>query len=244
MGVPRILITGSSRGIGAAIARDAGRHGFRVVVNYRSDWAGAMATAETIRASGGQALVVQGDVRYLESVQKLFAAIKNEFGGLDILINNAHHPFTPKIFTELSWEEVMEQVTGSVGSCFHCTQIALPYLRQGRFPAILNISSISVARPVPGYCHRNLAKAAVEGLTRNLALELAGEGIRVNALGVGWTQTGQLEAMPDALVQKAMTSIPMGRLATPEEIAATAMWIVSPAAAYITGQVIPVAGGL
>jgi 3-oxoacyl-[acyl-carrier protein] reductase len=240
----RILITGSSRGIGAAIARLAGKSSAKVAVNYKTDHERALSTADGVRHAGGEAIVVRADVRDAVQVKGMLREVDEAFGGVDILINNAHSPFEPTLFESLTWPAIEQQISGTVLTCFNCTQAALPYLRHGNTPSILNISSVTVRQPVPGFCHRNLAKAAVEGMTRSLALELSAFGIRVNALSVGWTATDQLGAMPPALVNDALKVIPMSRLATPEEIASTALFLVSTAASYINGTVFPVAGGL
>lgn len=240
----RILITGSSRGIGAAIARQVGKCCAQVAVNFRADEEGALSTAAAVRQAGGEAIVVGADVRDLIQAQAMLQEIEEAFGGLDILVNNAHSPFEPTPFESLTWSAVEQQIAGTVLTCFNCTQAALPYLRRGTDPSILNISSVTIRHPIRGFCHRNLAKAAVEGMTRSLALELSAFGIRVNALSVGWTGTEQLSAMSPAVVEAALKAVPMSRLATPEEIASTALFLVSPAASYINGTVFPVAGGL
>ena len=240
----RILITGSSRGIGAAIALRAADWGARVVVNFRADGQAAASTAELVRRRGGEALTIRADVRDRSQVEAMLDEVDKRFGGLDVLVNNAHSPFKPTPFEALAWSAVEEQIVGSVRTCFHCTQVALPYFRKGTGASVLNISSITARLPVRGFAHRNLAKAAVEGLTRSLALELSPLGIRVNALAVGWTRTEQLGHMPAGVVDAAVAVVPMSRLASPEEIAETAVFLVSPAASYITGMVMPVAGGL
>lgn len=243
-GGTRMLITGSARGIGAAIARCAGAQRARVVVNYRSREGDAHATADAVRKAGGEAIVSRADVRDRDQVEAMLREADRQFGGIDVLVNNAHSPFEPTQFEDLTWRAIDEQIVGSVRTCFHCIQAALPYLRRGTNASILNISSITVRAPVRGFAHRNLAKAAVEGLTRSLALELGPLGIRVNALAVGWTRTDQLGDVHAAIVEAAVGAVPLSRLASPNEIAATAIFLASPAACYITGIVMPVAGGL
>lgn len=239
-----MLITGSSRGIGAAIAKRAAREQARVVINYLRDAQSAESTAEEVRDAGGEALTFRADVRERPQVEAMLTEIEVRFGGLDVLVNNAHTPFDPTAFDSLGWADIEEQFLGSVGSCFHCTQAALPYLRESLNAAVLNVSSITARLPVEGFSHRSLAKAAVEGLTRSLSLELAPHQIRVNALAVGWTRTSQLDSMPTGLADRAVGPIPLRRLAEPAEIAETAIFLVSPGASYLTGMVLPVAGGL
>ncbi len=240
----RILITGASRGIGAAIARRAGTYRARVAVNFRADESGALSTVDAIRRAGGEAIAVRADVRDRVEVEGMFREIDQAFGGLDVLVNNAHSPFRPTAFESLTWDAVEDQITGCVRTSFNCIQMALPYLRRSGDASILNISSITVRQPVLGFCHRNLAKAALEGMTRSLALELSSHQIRVNALSVGWTHTEQLDAMPPTLRADVLREIPLSRLATPDEIAETALFFLSPAGSYMTGTVLPVAGDL
>jgi 3-oxoacyl-[acyl-carrier protein] reductase len=188
--------------------------------------------------------VVQADVREMGQVEAMLREVEAAFGGLDVLVNNAHSPFVPTLFEALTWKAVEEQVGGSVQTCFNCIQAALPYLRRSTQASVINISSITAQLPVRGFTHRDLAKAAVEGLTRSLALELGHVGIRVNALAVGWTKTEQLSNMPAGTADAALAAIPLSRMATPDEIAQTAIFLASPVASYITGMVMPVAGGL
>lgn len=240
----RILVTGSSRGIGAAIARRAGQFGARVVINFLANADAAAKTADVVRRNGGEAVVIRADVRDRDQVGAMYQEIQKEYGGLDVLINNAHSPFQPAQFQSLSWNDIDEQIVGCVRSCFNCTQAAVPYLRSGENPSVLNISSITTRLPVSGFSHRNIAKAAVEGLTRSLALEFSSLGIRINTLAVGWTNTDQLNNIPKELIDSVLPGIPLSRLASPEEIANAALFLVSPSASYITGMVMPVAGGL
>lgn len=238
---PAIVITGASRGIGAALALRCAKAGYRVVVNYLERDREAAQVVSQIQQIGGDAFPVKADVRDPQCVKDLFAKVAQEFGSCDYLVNNAHTPFMPKPLAELQWEEFQLQIDGSLKSVFLCCQAALPLLRQGG--AILNMSSVTVRTPTLGFSHRSTAKGAVEALTKNLAFELAGRQIRVNALSIGWTATDQVKALPPGFVQPNVERAALRRLAMPDEIANTAFHYVSPEFSFITGCVIPVDGG-
>ena len=139
---------------------------------------------------------------------------------------------------------MLEQIEGTLKSAFHCTQEALPYLLRADSPSVLNISSIPAAALPHQMIARSAAQGALEALTRSLAIELGRRRVRVNALSVGWTTTDQLLNIPPSVLESVVASIPIGRIASPSEIAATAIFLLSKSASYITGSVFPIAGGL
>lgn len=239
-----IVVTGSARGIGAAIAERCAQEGASVIINYLINDKIASETLENIKKSGGSGISVKADVRKPNDASRLIRKTIEAFGRLDILVNNSHTPFEFVDFENVTWKMIAEQIDGTLRSSYNCIKYALPYLEQGDTSAILNISSITVNHPVPGFCHRNVAKAALEGLTRSLAIELIDSGIRVNALAVGWTHTDQTGGLPKEYLADMSVSIPMRRFATPNEIAKAAVFLISPMSSYITGTVLPIAGGL
>lgn len=239
-----ILVTGSGRGIGAAIAVRCAEEGARVVVNYLQDKVAAETTVSAIRNSGGKGIAIQANVRDPLQTESLVSQTVRTFGTLDVLINNAHTPFEQTSFENLTWEQIDEQISGTLRSAFHCSQFTLPHLKRGPSSSILNVSSVTVRLPEVGFSHRNIAKAALEELTRCLAVELADTGIRVNGLSVGWTDTDQTKSFSADYIQRKTSEIPMKRFARPEEIADAAIFLISPLSTYITGTVLPVAGGL
>ncbi|MBI3372375.1 MAG: SDR family oxidoreductase [Betaproteobacteria bacterium] len=237
------LITGSSRGIGAAIAKAMGRQGITTIVNYLHSADSAANVLREIERAGGKGLAIQADVTIRTEVERMVKSVGQAFGHIDILVNNAHRPFAPKGFMELTWDEIQQQVDGTIKSAFNCTQAVLPGMRRRRWGRILNIGSISVDQPEPGFHARDLAKAALLSLTRELAFEMGAAGITVNTISPGWTHTDQAGAFPDEMKAKALARTPVGRLAEPEDIAAVAVFLASEDASFITGISVPVCGG-
>jgi len=241
----RIIVTGSSRGIGAATAIALAEAGARVIINYRTNVAAALRTSAEIETRHQDASAVcRADVREPKDVDRLINVCVERFGGIDGLVNNAHTEFTPKPFERLSWSDMLEQIDGSLKSAYLCTQAALPYLLRSKRASVLNMSSVIVNDPSSHMSPRISAKGAVEALTRSLAGEYGGQGIRFNALSIGWTRTDQLKNVSPDIVRQAVSGTCLGRVAEPAEIAETAVFLLSDAASYITGSVFPVAGGL
>ena len=238
------LVTGSGRGIGAAIAVCCAREGANVVINYLQNREKAEETLAAVQKYDCKALIVKADVRQIEEVHTLINEVIYTFNGLDILINNAHTPFQPLLLEDLTWNDILEQLEGILGSSFNCIKYAMPHLEKSSTGVVLNISSVTVRLPEKGFTHRDVAKAALESLTRNFTNEFADKGVRVNALSVGWTETDQLNNLPKEYCLAKISSIPFKRFAVPEEIADAALFLVSPLSRYVTGIVVPVAGGL
>lgn len=247
-GVGTVIVTGASRGIGAAVAHAAARAGYAVVVNYSEDSAGAKNVAEDIIGLGGRALAVQADVSRPADVVRLFdeaAAV----GQVTAVINNA--AITGNLIGPLVGvpaETIQRVVDVNVSGMIHMCQEAVRRLSTdngGSGGSIVNISSTATKAGSPGtWVHYAATKGAVDVLTVGLAAEVAKQGIRVNAVAPGSTNTGLHAAagMPDR-VERLNPTIPMGRGAEPEEVAAAVLWLTSAEAGYITGAVLPVSGG-
>jgi len=239
---PRLMVTGSSRGIGAAIAEAAGQQGARVLINYLSSRDRALEVARAVERAGGEALVVQGDVREPQSARRLVDAASEQWGGLDWLVNNAHTPYRHLPAEQLEWHDYEEQLIGTLRAAVNMTQASMPLLLESPAASILNISSITVERPMTGLAARTAAKAALEGYTRSIACEYSGR-VRVNAIAVGWTRTDQFEGLSEAILAEVLEGIPGKRFAAPDEIAQAALFLLSSRASFISGLVLPVAGG-
>jgi NAD(P)-dependent dehydrogenase (short-subunit alcohol dehydrogenase family) len=244
-----VVITGAGRGIGAATALAAASRGYAVGVNYRRDEAAASAVAQRIRAAGGRALAVQADVAEPDDVARLFDAVAEALGPVTALVNNAGTTGRITRFEGLDLTTLRRVIDVNLIGCMLCSQEAVRRFstaRGGQGGAIVNVSSVAAQTGSPGeYVHYAATKAAVEAFTRGLAREVAAEGIRVNAVAPGTVQTGIHAAGGDPeRPARIAARIPLGRVGQPEEIAQAILWLLSPAAAYATGSVLTVAGGL
>ena len=240
-----VLITGSSRGIGAATARAFAAEGARVAVNYRSDSEGASATRQAIVEAGGAAEVFQADIGNEHDVARLAQDVESSLGPVSVLVNNAALIDRSSMF-DLSLEAFDTVWQANVRGLFQLSQlVAVGMVERGR-GAIVHLSSILARLAVANRCAYVASKGAVEGLTRAMALELGPRGVRVNAVAPGLIATEALLAgMRDPDVQAAVQRhIPEGRFGRPEEITAAILFAASPEASYLNGAIIPVDAAL
>jgi NAD(P)-dependent dehydrogenase (short-subunit alcohol dehydrogenase family) len=243
-----VIVTGSGKGIGAAIALGAARRGHSVLVNYAHDRDSAQGVVDSIQSSGGHAELVQADIADESGVLRLFAAADSIGLPLAALVNNAGIVGGICKLEDLSFDMLRSVLDVNVVGSVLCAREAVKRMstrHNGRGGTIVNISSIAARLGGSGdWVHYAASKGAVETLTVGLAREVAQEGIRVNAVAPGLIETGLHAAAgaPDRL-QRLAPGIPMGRPGTAEEVAETVLWLISPAASYITGAIIPVGGG-
>ena len=237
------LVTGAQQGIGRAIALAYGREGASVVVNYVDDQAAAEHIATRIRECGARAVVIAGNVAQATDVHRLVEAGET-LGGIDVLVNNAG--IFPRVafleMREAQWDEVLNV---NLKGAFLCTQaVARQMVTRGQGGAIINLASGAAFRSSPRGVHYVSSKAGIVGLSRATALELAPYRIRVNAIAPGLTDTAQPRyGMSEEELQEAGQQVPLGRMATPEDIAALAVFLASEEACHITGQTLHVNGG-
>jgi 3-oxoacyl-[acyl-carrier protein] reductase len=245
-----VMVTGASRGIGAAIAKSFGAQGAFVIVNYLQNEKLASAVVSEIRASGGEAVALQADVTSESDVQKLVATIIESFGALDIVVNNAlsHYTFNPKTRKtawSIDWSDYQRQLEGSLGGAFHICKAVIPHMKQQSDGRIINIVTNLIDFPVVPYHDYTTAKAALLGYSRNLAAELGAFGIKVNCVAAGLTYPTDSSRETQEDVREAIIRLtPLGRLATPEDIAGGVLMLASDWASFVTGQCIRVDGGL
>lgn len=250
----RVLITGSSRGLGYATALVLAKEGCRVAINSRNQ-AKASAAAQTItEETGARVIGLAGDVAEPDVPELLVGETVRTFGGLDILITNAGGPPSGPFesFDETAW---MKAINQNLMNHVRLIKAALPYLRQSKAASVLTVTSYSVKQPIPNLVLSNSIRAATVGLTKSLALELGKDGIRFNSILPAWTETERVydlmksrAALNHTTVEielaKQSESSPLGRMGRPEEFANAAVFLVSPVASYITGTILPVDGGM
>ena len=240
------LVTGSGRGIGRAIALHFARNGADVVVNFFRNRASAVKTVQDIEALGRRALLVKADVGDLDDLDHLFDDIERVFGGLDIYIHNAASGYNRPVMGQKpkGWDWTMNI---NARSLLFATQRAVPLMEKRGGGRIVSISSPGSSRVLPDYVVVGASKAAIESLTRYLAVELAQRNIIVNAVSPGIVETEALkhfDTMADgSKIQEAIAATPAGRLVTPEDVAEVVAFLCTPASSMIRGQVLVVDGG-
>lgn len=232
------LVTGSSRGIGAATARLLAADGWPVRINYRADEEGARKVAEEIGTQGGRAIVVQGDVGKAEQIASLLEP--GEDGPVLVLVNNAglrRDGLSPQLEDD-QWQQVIDvNLTGT----FRATRAALPHMLRARFGRVVNVSSVVGLHANPGQANYAASKAGVIGFTKTVAAEVARRGVTVNAVLPGLIATDLAEEVLEGDLAKA---IPARRVGSPEEVAACIRFLASDDASYVTGTTLTVDGGL
>jgi 3-oxoacyl-[acyl-carrier protein] reductase len=237
------LVTGSSRGIGAAIAKELAAQGATVILNHRHSIAQAEAVAAEIIAAGGQAVVIQADVSNFADAQRLIKETVDRFGRLDILVNNAGvtRDMLIMMMPEADWDLVIQT---NLKSAFNCAKAAVRPMMKQRSGRIVNITSVSGLAGQAGQTNYSASKAGMIGFTKALAKEVGPRGITVNAVAPGFVPTGLTDVLTEEQRRTIISMTPLGRFAKPEEIAYATAFLASDQAAFITGQVLSVDGGL
>ena len=243
-----VIVTGGSRGIGAAVSRLLGAHGYPVVVNFVKDETAAAEVVRDIVSAGGQAISVQGNVGREEDILRLFKTAERELGSIEGLVNNAGVTGGFARVQDVTASALADVLTINVSGAMLCAREAVRRMSTksgGTGGSIVNISSVAARTGAAGeWVHYAASKGAINSFTVGLAREVASEGIRVNAVAPGLIETGLHAAngAPDRL-QRLESSIPMRRPGTAKEVAEGVLWLLSPAASYVTGSILEIGGG-
>jgi 3-oxoacyl-[acyl-carrier protein] reductase len=245
-----VLVTGASRGIGAAIAKAFAAEGAAVAVNYLRNSVAASDVVRDCKRSGGEAVAFQADVTDGAAVVALADHVVEAFGKIDVLVNNAFRPyvFDPegrKMFWELDWADYREQIDGALVPAHGLCKAVLPVMKKRAGGAIVNIATDLVARPTIPYHDYTTAKAALIGFSRNLAMELGPFGIRVNCVapGIVYPTDGTRDTKED-VKDAIIAQTPLKRIASPEDVAGPVLFLASDWSRFMTGQTLYVDGGL
>ena len=244
------LITGSSRGIGAAIARAFASEGAAVAINYKTDLTAASDVVSNCEQLGGVGQSFKADVTNPRECENLVGKVQSEFGKIDILVNNAFrpYPFAPekrKMFWDLKWDHYQSQIEGSLLSTHSLSKAVLPLMQKKATGSIINITTDLIARPSIPYHEYTTAKSALTGFSKNLAAELGPFGIRVNCVAPGLVYpTGSSADTKENIKETIISQTPLRRIASPEDVAGAVLFLGSDWSKFITGQTIYVDGGL
>ena len=236
-----VLVTGGSRGIGAAISLELGTKEHNIIVNYNHSKEHADNIVNKIKSNGGNAMAVQANIAHADECQRLFETINYEFGNVSVLINNAGIT-RDKSFRKMNLTEWNEVINTNLTSAYNTVQIALPNMIENKYGRIINISSVIAQSGGFGQNNYAAAKAGLIGFSKSLALETAKYGVTVNSICPGFIETEMVAAMPREVLDNIISKIPVNRLGASSEIAKGVRYLIE--SAYITGQCLNINGGL
>ena len=240
---PAALVTGGGRGIGRAICLALAKAGVDLCINYAAGSSAAEQTAEECRELGVQAVVLQADVTNPAECQNLVEKAAETFGRLDVLVNNAGVN-ADKLILRMQEADFDKVIDTNLKGAFFCCKAACKLMMRQRYGRIINISSVVGLHGNAGQSNYAASKAGLIGLTKSLAKEFAARGVTVNAVAPGFIETDMTAAMPEAAKSAALAAVPAGRIGQADEVAAAVAFLASSQAAYITGQVLCVDGGM
>jgi 3-oxoacyl-[acyl-carrier protein] reductase len=237
------LVTGASRGIGAASAKALAHHGATVVINYIKSKDKAEALLEEIKQAGGNGITFQADVRDQTAVNSMVDAALDQFGKIDILVNNANINFPIRPFVELAWDQIEAKILGEMKALYNCSQAVLKDMMKRKSGKLIFVSSSLSRFPGYGFSAHAAAKSAMDSMAKVMATELGPMGITVNVVGPGLTLTDATAGQPKEMHEQIAGITPLRRLGMPDDIAGVVLFLASSLSDYLTGEYIPVTGG-
>jgi 3-oxoacyl-[acyl-carrier protein] reductase len=237
------LITGASRGIGAASAKALSHHGATVVINYIKSKDKAEELLDDIKKAGGNGMVFQADVRDQGAVSDLVESTLKEFGKIDVLVNNANINFPIRPFIELTWDQIEAKILGEMKALYNCSQAVLKDMLNRKSGKLVFISSSLSRFPGYGFSAHAAAKSAMDSMAKVMAMELGPSGITVNVIGPGLTLTDATAGQPKEVHEQVAAITPLRRLGMPDDIAGVVLFLASSLSDYLNGEYIPVTGG-
>lgn len=237
------LVTGASGGIGRAIAEELARSGAQVALNYSRNAARAEETVAQIEAADGQAFAVQADITDSGAVERMISQVQERWGRLDILVNNSGVTRDGLLMRmkDEDWDTVLDT---NLKGAFHCSRAAVKLMMKQRSGRIINISSVVGVIGNPGQTNYCASKAGLIGFTKALAKEVGSRGVTVNVIAPGFIATEMTGQLPEDVVNRIMSNVPLGSFGEPEDVAAAVLYLASEGAKYVTGHVLQVDGGL
>ncbi|MGD8520628.1 MAG: SDR family oxidoreductase [Desulfobacterales bacterium] len=237
------LITGASRGIGAASAKAIAHHGATVVINYIKSKDKAEELLDAIKKAGGHGMVFQADVRDQGAVNDMVESTLKEFGQIDVLVNNANINFPIRPFIELTWDQIEAKILGEMKALYNCSRAVLKNMLNRKSGKLIFVSSSLSRFPGFGFSAHAAAKSAMDSMAKVMAMELGPSGITVNVVGPGLTLTDATAGQPKEVHEQVAAITPLRRLGLPDDIAGVVLFLASSLSDYLNGEYVPVTGG-
>ena len=237
------LVTGASRGLGETIAKLLSLHGCRVAVNYYKSQSHAERVVREIEAAGGQAFAVQANVADEEQTRQMVSTITGRWGRIDVLVNNAIDDAKPVEFAKLAWSDIEKTFDVTIRGAFNCCKAVIPSMLRSGGGKIVNIGTLATDNPAPNQLKYVVAKSALVGLTRSLAVDYAAANVQINIVSPGVVETDLIGHIPEAYRTRIAQDTPMKRNATPMDVAQTVVYLASRQSGFTTGQKLMVTGG-
>lgn len=237
------LVTGASRGIGAAAAVRLAQGGAAVVVNYHQNREAAQKVLDAVQAGGGHGMIFQADVRDKSQIAAMVTAAKAKFGAIDVLVNNAYFPFQVSPLHEISWEKFHEAIDHELSAFYHCVQACLPDMKEKKAGKIIVVSTRLAQQPLPRMGAYAAAKSALESMANTMAIELGPLGVAVNVVTPAFTLTDASMIMPEAFRERVKETRPLKKHLYPEDVAGAIAFLAGDEANMLTGSHILITGG-